>query len=373
MSDDTPSSKDRPESPFPPTEYDKFRATGQVFTRDMAVPKDNRTLENLRTDEDHFGGGFSKIVERLAGLGFRRIHQQVQHGKFAIVLEADNHQKIRIITKARKEARYSDGYYLQPTASYEHKGYRIDILPKVHTLREILDDQKLMSEYGIEREGAGEFLKQLVFEAWKNHQFFSDAKFDNIAILKNSEGKAVPVILDPGASCAMKEATNPIGASVGSISALEYFFIQHSDLRDEWVNYIASQNIVFHTTDDKLLSMIDYLEHAAGEYQGHPPEYYTVAQAYHRKSLGLNDKGITGVLDDAQLEDLLKEMTEIKEEYGYHYNPVRIEALKNGVSHNHFDHAMKRVIKSYVPDRRGFCEQIRQELVNDQALPPKTR
>ncbi len=151
------------------------------------------------------GYDLAGIRKRLANAGFRRASKTIHSGTTAIVLEVNDDLMIRIAPTQFEAERPKSDDILQPIGKIATKPvYRVEILPKVDTLLAIKNNPELQKCYGITGDvnlAIEGFVKRLVSDNLqkKEKKFFFDINLDNVALLKDADGKAVPIILDPHA------------------------------------------------------------------------------------------------------------------------------------------------------------------------------
>ena len=196
-----------------PPDYGAFKPVEQVFTLDEAqwapqsVTRPHPTFTHVLSKP----GAIEAIVAKLQDDGFRRVHGKLRYGSAGYVMEGHDNQIIRIVGHAYEQPRPDRPYVLQPITSQIVGDVRIEILPKVHTLAEILASQPLRNAYGYgdrdRHEVAREILGQMSDLCKSDGYAFSDTKTENIAIVRDVSGNNVPLILDPGAILRLDSAT----------------------------------------------------------------------------------------------------------------------------------------------------------------------
>jgi hypothetical protein len=181
---------------FPPPDYSKFLPFYDVFREvERLCEQRNFTVNWLRADE----GRLSRLETQLRNLGFRRFGPEVHKGSYAIVFEGNERQMLRIVNSESAETRPKDMDVLQPMLRVDFNGSGVvEILPKVHTLFDIIETPELSKQYGITREGAAQILRQLVIDNLHYDRIFFDCAPQNVGIIKDPAGNNVPVIIDPG-------------------------------------------------------------------------------------------------------------------------------------------------------------------------------
>ena len=156
-----------------------------------------------------------ELFEHLANKGFRKVGK-LYYGGYAIVLEGGNHQMIRVVPKGRERERVNAPYMVQPlTTIDDFNGYHIEILPRVHTARDILNSVvDLGPQYGFvqnkSEESTSRYKERVEGELYKEmmdfrdylevaHQMnFTDPWLTNMAMFMTEQGPVMK-ILDPGA------------------------------------------------------------------------------------------------------------------------------------------------------------------------------
>jgi hypothetical protein len=170
--------------------------------------------------------------------GFTQLSENVLHGNHALVFEANDGQMIRVVhCDVEREVRPDSPFVLQPVVSLDElENYRIEVLPKVITLKDLSDQDAIRLR------------TQLIADMQEHGLIANDARYENIAVVYNKAGEAVPLVLDPASVFDYRKQPDKLAAA---IAADAYF-------------------------DDDV-----------AEKSTHSPEYYAAAQAAHLESLGL--------------------------------------------------------------------------------------
>lgn len=292
--------------------YKNFRRTQDVLSQVAGNVHYNATVDTLNTYHE-----LEKLSATLIKQGFKRLNKNISHGRHAIVLEANNHQMIRIIAKGMEETyRLEDTSILQPLGTIDTlSGYHIEILPKIHTLDEIVEDDGLAKQYGFpsthkERLAyAGQYMRRLIVDNLKHGNFFYDPDLSNAAIIKDDKGFNTPVIIDAGSVVKYP----PDDTSYYTYFALRLARNNYSqEFNERFPNLIKKV-----TGDDRLpLNLLSALtklrlERAGRKFsdylirQSYASEMpYAQAQAAHLKSLGLEKGKISGLWNDPKYKHL---------------------------------------------------------------------
>lgn len=320
-----------------------------------------------------------EIPNMLEDMGFRRINHDFKAGGMALVFEGGNHQMIRLVTD-REQARNKDSDILQPVKTIElPQDFRIEILPKVHILAEILQDPQLAEAYGLkdpEQEARG-FLRHLVVENFARDNFLFDPSMYNVALIHDKAGHNVPVIIDAGAVVPLEAAERHHFFNFAQRAALTQF-------APEVVDVIPDKSMVYNThwgqhhTADEVVEMgqqLAALLHSAKVEKTYP---YEEAQAEHLKRLRLEAGKLTGVVSS----DDLRAFSEVRKgiemsaaKLGARYSPrystfVRL-VQDEGVYPTQLAEYVRQALQEYFSaetmanmkgdtERPGFCERIEQ-------------
>jgi hypothetical protein len=203
---------EKPASPFPNSNYPGFRSDPEELTGHIQSYQ-NQTCDILRRR-----GELEGLFADLAAKGFRRFGKLLRGSK-ALVLEGPEHQMIRICSNdvSDEGPRPLRPYMIQPLKTIDDiDGYRIEILPRYHTVLELTQSTKLAAQYGFKREeneGEEELERRisgtLQAGCWQlkddieslYHDRAGDiiGIFSNVAVLHAPEGGIVFKVVDPGA------------------------------------------------------------------------------------------------------------------------------------------------------------------------------
>ncbi len=184
--------------PFNRPDYTEFRPFYEVFGKLWEEWNESASRNSTLQALDH---RMERMLEaRLRDIGFMRVGAKTHRGSFAIVFEGSNHQMLRVVNKANAETRSTNWNVLQPIMKVDFNGEGlIEILPKVHTLKEIIEDANLRQQYGITQKIAAEMIRQLLINSLHdNDSVLFDASARNVGIVRDRSGQNVPVIIDPG-------------------------------------------------------------------------------------------------------------------------------------------------------------------------------
>jgi hypothetical protein len=163
-------------------------------------------LENSPAEKT--GASYPRLQSILSWLdahGFKRLHSRLRAGSYALVLEAENHQMVRIVPVKDEAPRPYLPYMLQPIMSEEVDGFRVEVLPKVLMFNDIMasvnTEHNLVERYGM----AGGFsaalariARRLMVDAAHDGYMLWDPNSSNIGVIKDAAGNIVPVVVDGG-------------------------------------------------------------------------------------------------------------------------------------------------------------------------------
>lgn len=186
---------------------------GEVLRDEMPeVSPLNRTLEHIETADN-----IEPLIRHLEARGINYVCDDVDGESVALILEADHFQILRIARTQRRaddkspeSPRLDRPYIVQPTMVMDDlPGYHIEVLPKVHTLQDIIDDPELAAEYGWGRKSdesptaykirlhTSQEMRDLESTIANDGKLYRDLYFANVAIVKNREGGSAFLVLDP--------------------------------------------------------------------------------------------------------------------------------------------------------------------------------
>ena len=112
-------------------------------------------LQDILDEEERGLDGYRsklrQILDALEEKGIKRISSNLRGGGFALVLEMNDNQMIRIVTSETKKLQSLPPTVLQPLYTIDNvEGFCIQIMPKVYVLEELFNpDNKLKAEYGL--------------------------------------------------------------------------------------------------------------------------------------------------------------------------------------------------------------------------------
>ena len=187
------------ESLFAHPGYEGYHPIDEVIRAEAYRPK---TVKHIFTNSEP--KEIDELIEYIKKLGFRKVSARPKIGCNGVILEANNHQMIRIEIDGGERQRIVKDYVLWSLKTFKCGRYNIEILPKIHTLAEIVADKNLARAYefpeGHERKEAERLIERLTTDMLHDHELLADGKFPNIAIIKNAKGANIPLCLDPGAT-----------------------------------------------------------------------------------------------------------------------------------------------------------------------------
>lgn len=254
---------------------------------DLLGERNNSTADHIFEN-----GSLEQIISSIEQLGLTRVSDKILNGANAIVLQASNHQMIRIVAKHKELPRSNNDMVLQPIYSKETSDYRIEVLPKINTLGKILKDDCLSKEYGLDGDKklgmASAIIHDMIIKNAKNGRFFFDVAPDNIALMKGKDGNLVPIILDSGAIIDTDKATDA-ELGVFSIICLMNFKL-FPDFYTK-LKYIENSNFVGNKKQKYIKAAKEYFAELSEKQAIFPDMDYKSAQEMHLQKLGL-DEGI---------------------------------------------------------------------------------
>jgi hypothetical protein len=305
-------------------DYNRFRHTRDVLSRArMDQIHKNETADHFK-DQD-----LAELVGCLESHGFRHVSNKISRGFFAIVLEANHNQMIRIVDKEAEYSRHKEPDVLQPVQVIDElPRYRIEILPKVHTLSEILagrvkkDPQRpidnaskqLADYYGLSKDPEQakneieSYVLRLISDNMKNGQFFYDVALSNICLVKDEQGKNVPLVLDPCAKISAKQMqalfdkphergqkaeNDELDQFADTLSVYPVF--------NQFQEFMVEQMITTGCMDARVI-----LKHYLKNISEHPLQDempYEKVQEAHLKRLGLKAGESVGVISGERLQE----------------------------------------------------------------------
>jgi len=184
--------------PFGDSDYNDYMSSSKALKLAVAeISGKNFTATSI----DHHKTAVD-VVSELKAKGFKRVAKHFYYGKFAVVFEGMNHQIIRIANETAENPRLKLPFILQPIDTINMDGYNIEILPKIHTLEEIMHSNELQKHYGFPDEPylySNKMALDLVIRSANNWMLFFDCSAENIGIIKDKNGDNIPVIIDAGA------------------------------------------------------------------------------------------------------------------------------------------------------------------------------
>lgn len=315
----------------------------------------NHTIKNLTNGKFCF---FDNIIRELEHSGFRKISKTIFSGTHAVVLEANNHQMIRIVDTDVEQDRPSDPIFLQPIYSIKNvQGYSIEVLPKVHTLFEISRNKELMKEYNLlAPSDIGKLIENLMIKTAHDGKFFFDSSSSNIAVIKDENGKNVPIIIDSGAVIDASRFEMGHLHNFSKICLLNAaflpevlkFFKDFIHLADDIIPLLFKNQLNEYQNRIFLRVGNNYLQHLKN--QPIPAEIdYEAAQEHHLKLLGLTKGEITGVFTQDEIIDFITNRLDYIDKHSS-YNPastVFIRMITDGTYKDQAGKIYNNALNSY--------------------------
>ena len=188
------------------TPHEEFLPVQQVLENALSI--DNGTSRYLKTDEN-----VSRLTGILKRAGFIKLSPIVKHGTRALVFEANDRQMLRITHETVSEKRLCTPEVLQPLKTISEGDYKIEVLPKVNMLDEIIEDPDLSNKFGLSKKDIPTVISQ-IFRSLPNNIIFRDLGPENIGIIRYHDIN-VPLIVDAGA--AIKKPMPWIGKRIPSL------------------------------------------------------------------------------------------------------------------------------------------------------------
>jgi len=186
---------------FGEVDYSKFKNIDDVLNENKIydIYQKNKTASSIV-----FQDSLPEIIEKLKDYGFKKISPIVLNGSNAIVLEANNHQIIRIVHSRAEKDRAKDDVILQPIATIDNiNNYRVEVLPKVRTIKEIIENDELKKLYNFPDDVSSyveKLIEEIICASAKHEKILFDPLLENIGIVKSSDGKNIPIIMDSEAA-----------------------------------------------------------------------------------------------------------------------------------------------------------------------------
>jgi len=292
-------------------------------------------------------GALPSVIKRLEVAGIRGISDYIQHGDFAIVLQANQHQMIRIVKADSKgeQKRTLKPYMLQPLATIDDvPGFRIEVLPKVEcyhyllwgnaeTLRDYFTQKPDEDDYTFGRRAKkelGSIVEHLIITILRDHKLPDDMSNYNIAILHNGD-HPIAVLLDPG--------TIRSDFDINAIHHIKHIEKLSTGFQMPWVEkYLPKYAWQAHSFDENCdRKTRKFLSTALS--QPNDLRLYEDAHKAHLAWLGLKEGQINGVVSENDLSRLYSdkprtgtyvEMVEKKRLYKPQIAKKVQENLKNG-------------------------------------------
>jgi hypothetical protein len=385
-------------------EIDKFLTTLKEYLEKNKIGIDfPPELDKFLQDDIQDNKALEGLLKVLNEHGIKRISGKTPAGASALVLTTTDNQMVRIIREDTKKLQSLPPTALQPLYTIDNiDGFCIQIMPKVHVLREILASNKLRAEYGImddyklEKEryllanqeqwredqaatwspdigydernwnimmesirespypetisdenfakkyiGIKErnYIQQLKADSYKYGSYAWDIDKDakNIGLIKDKNGKTVPVIID-----------------LEAVASLE-------NTPEAFKEWFAERDWDIERTKQLPQTDTDYL----------------AAQKAHVARMGLEYGSLKGVLNGEQLQKELKDFADkrasqknLAAENGHKYpeNPLWVDVVKSGVSKSELGHHIRNITE---PSDKGFCHDIRAKLEAKNAIPAR--
>ena len=354
--------------PFPPVDRNEFVHPSNVVKPYPLWRHDdtNETVSALLLQRK-----FNELAKRLEQAGFRKISRKIRKGSSAIVLEANNHQMIRVVSvEAHESERSTEPYVLQPIATINTlDGFRIEVLPKVHTLEEIVGNPILEKEYGLgeySRSEAEEHIKWLMVDALHKGNLIFDPSPANIALIKDEAGYAVPLLIDAGGM----DKTE--ACDLTDMHTLWYRSMTFEKVRSYTIN---THHPLYVSDMDSKMRKSRFLVEMRGAITAltaleHEPYPYAQAQEAHLKLLALTRGKPNNVISD---NDMMKYCSR-----GLNPKGAYASLVSGGFYKDEIAGMIAKALDAHAAEtetapgnRRGLCEHIMEQRAISAAEPRK--
>lgn len=303
------------------------------------------------------GNAVHQLEDLLEHVGFGRLSLKVRHGGQALVFEGNGNQMLRVVCERDYHERAPRPWMLEATQTLHTEHNVVEVLPKVHTLFDILRDPNLVKAYGIENKDVQHYIMQLMVDAAHDGYLFCDPSLSNVGIARGADGQNIPLVIDPG-------AVAPLGKLAGIHNLqLRIRVERNPHYFDERAQLYAREE----AGKGDLMPYINYLK----EQSPTPPRVYRAAQQCHRQELGLEMEKLRNVLGREECKAALREFYEERKSYGPQPRSkhVRLGAqlIENRISADELGDIIEEAM--HAPDQgQGFCERIRQEALRRGAI-----
>lgn len=357
-------------SSLPPVDYRLFQPVASV------LKAKNLNDENKTADALIYGRRLPELAKLLEAAGIRRISTRIRNGENAIVLEANDNMMIRIALDSERP-RDKDDDILQPIATLEGmKGFRVEVLPKIHTLAEVIASPELCAQYKLTDPNAQaqQFIQRLVSDNLHKGKLFYSNPPENVALLKDRSGNPVPVILDPGSLADAEHPAKAPGDAYGRkyYDTMAMISMTNLDVFDDFGAGMATE-MNLGKLIRKQLDEWSKRHHAR-------PLACAEAQAAHLERLGL----VRGEIRDAATPRLRAEERHqfIGERQHYlhsedsktgqvfqPHDAIYEQLRDKGVSQSEFGDMAKAALADDTTQGEGFCHRIREQAKTRGILP----
>jgi len=179
-----------------PPDYNLFMKQALHWNRELeAQGKMNFTLQKLMENPERL----STISSHLYRQGIRQYPDQLMGGNMALAMDISDNAVLRVVDAKAESPRRKDWKIIQPVADLgEVAETRMEILPKVVTLKEAIDSNSVTQAQALD------MTKNLVAAFAQENRFFWDCRPENIAVVKHGSS-LVPLLLDSGAEVPMSQ------------------------------------------------------------------------------------------------------------------------------------------------------------------------
>lgn len=392
-----------PEHHLGAVDYGSFRPVESLLSAEGVLPS---VAERNQAAQLLLNESSSHVLEalkrKIEALGVFRLSSNVKHGAYALVFEAPNHQVVRIgLIHAGDPPRSKDPDVLQPLISRKTKEFRIEVLPKVHTLEEVLDSPILSRVYHLGHDPqeaaikAEAMVRDMVLHNLNKvpPKLFFDISRGNIGVLLDKKQQPVFVIIDPGAVCDLEKAGNIEHLQL----AIRYSMQDHYlGLKDECQKHMkagfymprynaSGVGIMVAGTHQEMQEACK--RHVAALFKEAYTDKridYVSAQRGLRRSLGLSQDSVAGVSTLRKIEEVLEEFAQerstLKTTEHDPNHSIWAQSLRAGVgksefgsmataaANEHFNESEhysndpeKGLAENPADHRPGFCHRIKEE------------
>jgi hypothetical protein len=328
-----------------------------------------------------FGFRIKPVIRALNELGFHRVSSHVMKGGNAVVLEGPHHRVVRLCVDKREPLNDSP-LVLKPLVSRVVRGIRIDVMPKVHTLDEVMNNPTLKEHYQVIFQDRPRLISQLIEDSIRSESIFYDISPNNIALVQDKNGKTVPLILDNGA-LAMHDFTKMSEVAALNMALRLYrekmvpdFLrtVKHRPANTSYVSWTEAKLV----PPDRKKEIFSYLEGVRQAVKDTPlTADYAQVQRDYVDSLKPREGGVSVGSSKAEIKHKLREFVDERRSYkktkrtdGTRFNPkqaVYAKMLADGCNPAEIASIFVAALMNHhglnpeaeLPEGAGFCDHVR--------------